>query len=713
MEDRFEWPRLAVLGRIAHLLVRTVNLMPQKEDAQTPAGTFLMQRLTRSFPSRQSRKRHGSTRILHRIIWCMTVRLSVLEISPDTALHANIKTDVEWVAYMSDHTKQVRRDKWKQLNFGGSVDWAVDLQEFNGADTVGPHGAYDNSSCIQVFDNMIWNWLNPSIEAVVGCTNILQPSPLPVTVTLTAYTTITLQSGSSLSTTVVSAPFSISEVGYQPFTFNESDISSLSSGQMFTYNPTPRITPNPVTIPIPAGWTVTGIGKATKEDPSKEPSKSIIGLPQATSTTTSSHDGIGFLLPITWLPTVSYKIPSVLTPKPPAPTELPDDDEHPIVNPPTPPGVVDCKNDSCTKGQDCENDECLRGGDCFGESCVSAGKCRGKKCIRGGNCVGSHCQRGGVCEGEACEKGGGCSKKSSGSCNSGDCKGKGCFPRSKCSGAQCERLTIKPLPRPKGTPVSFPRPTCLFGCPKLPECPSWDLLCNAPCGLMGCPPGRQPTAKACTTLQTGRECTEFISSTQVQTKPTTSWSTTTRTQCENVVDCDAADMTVTTTIKSSSEEPDPTYIAKVIGYEGMKLLRDEALFASIGKDEDDFFSLLESPTTTTSEMPSTSSEDATPEPTPEPTQTPEVTCGIALYPPIMWRLDIIDMTGSWVLDDEGKSLQKEIKGCGAVTGWEWFKRADGTRECRFNLPLIMKKGCVERAIASAGGPDIDCIFAFG
>ncbi|QYS97943.1 Chitinase [Trichoderma simmonsii] len=631
----------------------------------------------------------------------------------DTASDYLVYDDVEWVAYMSDHTKEVRRDKWKQLNFGGSVDWAVDLQEFNGADTVGPHGDYNNSSCIQVFDNMIWNWLNPSIEAVVGCTNILQPSPLPVTVTLTAYTTITLQSGSSFSTTVVSAPFSISEVGYQLFTFNESDISSLSSGQMFTYNPTPRITPNPVTIPIPAGWTVTGIGKATKEDPSKEPSKSIIGLPQATSTTTSSHDGIGFLLPITWLPTVSYKIPSVLTPKPPAPTELPDDDEHPIVNPPTPPGVVDCKDDSCTKGHDCENDECLRGGDCFGESCVSAGKCRGKKCIRGGNCVGSHCQRGGICEGEACEKGGGCSKNSAGSCNSGECKGRGCFPRSKCSGAQCERLTIKPLPRPKGTPVRLPRPTCLFGCPKLPECPSWDVLCNAPCGLMGCPPGRQPTAKACTTLQTGRECTEFISSTQVQTKPTTSWSTTTRTQCENVVDCDAADMTVTTTIKSSSEEPDPTYIAKVIGYEGMKLLRDEALFASIGKDEDEFFSLLESPTTTTSEIPSTSSEEVTPEPTPEPTQVPEVTCGIALYPPIMWRLDIIDMTGSWVLDDEGESLKKEFKGCGAVTGWEWFRREDGTRECRFNLPLIMKKGCVERAIASAGGPDIDCIFAFG
>ncbi|UKZ51070.1 hypothetical protein TrVGV298_004825 [Trichoderma virens] len=501
----------------------------------------------------------------------------------DTASDYLVYNDVEWVAYMSDKTKEIRRDKWKKLNFGGSVDWAVDLQEFNVADTVGPHGQYNNASCIQVFDNMIWDWLNPSIEAVAGCTNILQPSPLPTAVTLTAYTTITLQLGTSLSTTVVSASFSISEVSYQPFTFNESHISTFSSGQMLTYNPTPRITPNPVTIGIPTGWTVTGVGKATGGNALKEPSVSIIGLPQMTSTSSSDH-GIGFLLPITWLPTVSYKIPSILTPKPPAPTELPDDDEHPIINAPTPPGVVDCKDNSCTKGQDCDNDKCLQGGDCYGESCVSAGKCK-----------------------------------------------------------------------------------------------------------------------------------EFISSTQVQTKPTTSWSTTTRTRCENVVDCEVTDMTFTTTIKSSTEEPDPTYIAKIIEYEGMKLMKDKDLLASIGKDEDEFFSLLESPTTTTLEISTTSEITSTPseEASSEPTQTPEVTCGIALYPPLMWRLDIIDMTGSWVWDDEGKNLQSEIKGCGAMTGWEWFKRKDGTRECRFNLPLIIKEGCVERAIASAGGPDIDCIFAFG
>ncbi|KAK4060789.1 CAZyme family GH18 [Trichoderma aggressivum f. europaeum] len=543
----------------------------------------------------------------------------------DTASDYLVYDDVEWVAYMSDHTKEMRRDKWKQLNFGGSVDWAVDLQEFNGADTFGPHGKYNSSSCIQVFDDMIWDWLNPSIEAVVGCTNILQPSPLPAAVTLTAYTTITLQSGTSFSTTVVSAPFSISEVSYQPFTFNESDISSLGSGLAFTYNPTPRITPNPVTILIPTGWTVTGIGKATKEESSTEPSKSIIGLPQATSTTTSSHGGIGFLLPITWLPTVSYRIPSMLTPKPPAPTELPDDDEQPIVNPPTPPGIVDCQNDSCTKGQDCENDEWARNASVEEIAWVLI-----------------------VNEEE--------------------------FVKEKHAKEEAAVLKSPPeaaiLESARAKAVSLDQSALADN--------ARDSLSNL-----------FPVQRAL------RDCTEFISVTEVQTKPTTSWSTTTRTQCENVVDCDAADMTVTTTIKSSSEEPDPTYIAKVVGYEGMKLLRNEDLFASIATDEDEFFSLLESPATTTSEIISTSAEEATPEPTPA---APEVTCGIALYAPIMWRLDIIDMTGSWVLDDEGESLKKEVKGCGAVTGWEWFKRADGTRECRFNLPLLMKKGIMTATI---------------
>lgn len=638
-----------------------------------------------------------------------------------SCFRTNIILDLEWVAYMSEKTKESRRDKWKKLNFRGTVDWAVDLQEFNVADTVGPKGEYNQSSCIQVFDNMIWDWVNPSIEAAAGCTNILQPSPLPKLVTLTAYTTITLQSGTLLSSTIVSAPFSISEINYQPFTF---DVSDISSGQMITYNPTPRITPNPITIRIPNGWTVTGLGATPSGKPLQS---SIIGLPKATSTT-SSVQGAASLLPITWLPTVSYKIPSILTPKIPAPTDLPDDDEHPVVNPP-PVGVTDCKDDKCTKGQDCENDDCLRGGDCLASNCVEGGKCKGKKCLRGGHCLGPRCLKGGPCEGtecdsggfcsgtscskggpcrgEKCTKAGGCAKTIFGDCNPGECTGKNCFPASKCFGAQCNKVTIKPLPKgnpPKGTPVKPPKPTCLFGCPKLPECPLGVVFCNEPCGLLGCPPDREPTAKACTTLQTGKDCTEFVSSTQAQTKPTTSWSTTTRTICETILDCDVTDFTMTTTI-STTETPDPTVIPDYIQDSDLDFSADEALLSSIGADQDAFFSMLESSssvTSTTTSISLTSSEVS-----PQPTQTPAANCAYS-YDLFLYRFWISNMVGSWVLDDEGEGLKHALKGCGAVTGWEWFKRDDGTREGRLNLPLFIKEGCVERAIASAGGPKLEC-----
>ncbi|KAK4447349.1 hypothetical protein QBC34DRAFT_355211 [Podospora aff. communis PSN243] len=37
----------------------------------------------------------------------------------------------DYVAYMTDTTKNTRRDDWKKLNFAGSIDWAVDLQSFS------------------------------------------------------------------------------------------------------------------------------------------------------------------------------------------------------------------------------------------------------------------------------------------------------------------------------------------------------------------------------------------------------------------------------------------------------------------------------------------------------------------------------------------------------------------------------------------------------
>jgi hypothetical protein len=60
-------------------------------------------------------------------------------------------------------------------------------------------------------------------------------------------------------------------------------------------------------------------------------------------------------------------------------------------------------------------------------------------------------------------------------------------------------------------------------------------------------------------------------------------------------------------------------------------------------------------------------------------------------------------------DDGGDSLKKEEKGCGALTGWDFSEsRTDWGTWAYFQLPVIMKSGCVERAIVSAGGPKLSC-----
>ena len=74
-------------------------------------------------------------------------------------------------------------------------------------------------------------------------------------------------------------------------------------------------------------------------------------------------------------------------------------------------------------------------------------------------------------------------------------------------------------------------------------------------------------------------------------------------------------------------------------------------------------------------------------------------------------LQVTIITNNWVTDN-GEKLKKEEKGCGAITGWnvKQINRevADeswtATYKITFNLPRTIKAGCVERAIASAGGP---------
>jgi len=72
---------------------------------------------------------------------------------------------------------------------------------------------------------------------------------------------------------------------------------------------------------------------------------------------------------------------------------------------------------------------------------------------------------------------------------------------------------------------------------------------------------------------------------------------------------------------------------------------------------------------------------------------------------LYWVFYVYGISGStnWA-GDSGDNLRREASGCGALTGWEYFTGPDGLPQATFNLPFFMGEGCVERAIAQAGGP---------
>jgi hypothetical protein len=95
----------------------------------------------------------------------------------------------EWASYMTDETKQSRRDRWRSLNFAGTIDWAVDLQQFSEDDGC-PAGTCDSPGTLYV-GPQIFTDKNPTIECNGPCQLILPPFilPKPTTVTFPPITT--------------------------------------------------------------------------------------------------------------------------------------------------------------------------------------------------------------------------------------------------------------------------------------------------------------------------------------------------------------------------------------------------------------------------------------------------------------------------------------------------------------------------------------------
>lgn len=67
-----------------------------------------------------------------------------------------------------------------------------------------------------------------------------------------------------------------------------------------------------------------------------------------------------------------------------------------------------------------------------------------------------------------------------------------------------------------------------------------------------------------------------------------------------------------------------------------------------------------------------------------------------------YAIQITPING-WTSD--GASLEKQEKGCGDLDGsWQFGSWSNGTQWAAFNIDVLLEAGCIERAIASAGGP---------
>ena len=116
---------------------------------------------------------------------------------------------------------------------------------------------------------------------------------------------------------------------------------------------------------------------------------------------------------------------------------------------------------------------------------------------------------------------------------------------------------------------------------------------------------------------------------------------------------------------------------------------------------------ITSTTSTTSSTKSSTSHPTTTTSTPTPTPTPHADCAFWDQDLIAYLFEIYNIE-HWVTDG-GASLHHQEDGCGALTFWNWEDATDTSYALvHFNLPTIIKAGCVERAIVSAGGPKISC-----
>lgn len=112
---------------------------------------------------------------------------------------------------------------------------------------------------------------------------------------------------------------------------------------------------------------------------------------------------------------------------------------------------------------------------------------------------------------------------------------------------------------------------------------------------------------------------------------------------------------------------------------------------------------------TTTTVAASTTTTVAPKPPPPSTPSPQAICYFDQGSTPLWFYTIRRMFGAWV-QDGGIKLWREIRGCELVGRFNWAEdKNDGKgAKVEFYAGSWMKKGCVGRAIRSAGGPEVSC-----
>jgi chitinase len=244
----------------------------------------------------------------------------------------------QWVGYMNDDTKQDRTELYKSLNMAGVIDWAVDLNGYEGA-PISP-GAAAN---IVYPPQSIWDSSDPLAACKPPCVVVLPPYPLTGAHTVTSWpalTTTLLSSNAAdghvyVKTTTIPVPsFAISEVNLQPLTLYATETDQ------YTINPMQSIMPPSFLWTLPPNHATF---PATKPTPAASiPAMSTgNGVPMTTNSAvaTSSDSEV----PLAIIPLVTFFPTSVAVTIQPQPTFSV---EYP--KPPVPGGPLTLKTTSTT-----------------------------------------------------------------------------------------------------------------------------------------------------------------------------------------------------------------------------------------------------------------------------------------------------------------------------------------------------------------------------